>query len=504
MSSNKPQFTPEQLKQLVALQQMMQQKNLTKQQIVKQKIVAGIFQRMQSWVHYLDRFVNFITKKHDGDRNDVIQATRSPVLFGTYVIIFFVGFGGLWMAAAPLDSAAPAMGVVVSSTNKKTIQHPEGGIIKNILVKQGDHVKEGQVLIQLEDTKTKSDYDSILNQYRSFLASESRLFAERDNLESIQFPAFLTDSANIPEVEKIMLTQENLFASRKEVIRAERESLKQKISQSEKQIEGLEARKVSYKKSLEVTSDRLKAMKTLLAKGYAQKSTILDLEAKEAQAKSEIATVDTDIARTMQEITRAEIEMMNLQNKYIERALSELKETQYNLGTAKEKYLTLADALKRIDIKSPVDGIVNSMRYHTIGGVITSGQPILEISPINDFLVIEAKVPQKNIDSVHIGLLAKIRFSAFKSRTTPLFTGKVVSISPDVQEQNQNSPQQESYYIARIEIDMEEFNKIAKARKLELHPGMQADIQIVTGTRTLLRYLLDPIIDTMFRAFKEK
>jgi len=498
---NKPTLTQEQLKQLMSIQQGMMQQKTTR----KQRVLTVVFQKMQIILHHLDRFINFITKKTDENRNDVVQSARSPILFGTYVIIIFVGIGGIWSATAPLDSATVAIGTVISDTNKKTIQHHEGGIIKNIFVKQGDKVKEGDKLIEFDDTKVKSQYENVLNQYRSLLANEGRLIAERDNLESIEFSEFLQESLNIPAVARLMHTQENLFRSKKELYRAEKESLKQRIHQSNKQIEGLEAKKVSSVKILEVTSDRLKAIKTLSSKGFVQKAALLDVEAKEASAKSDIAMTDADIARMHHEITKCEIEIMNLQNKSTTETLKELKETQMQVASARESYYAIRDSLDRIIIKSPVDGIINVFNIHTIGGVVSGGYPILEISPTNDTLIVEAKVPQKNIDSVNVGLVAKMRFSAFKARTTPLFLGKVISISPDtVQDKNQQGGQQDTYYIARIEIDMDRFNKVAKVKNLQLHPGMQVEVQIITGTRTLLRYLLDPVIDTMFKAFREK
>jgi HlyD family secretion protein len=494
----KQSITPEQLKQLIAMQQSMQQSKMTR----KQRIINVIFQKMQKLLHYLDRFVNFITKKTDNERNDVVQNARSPIIFGTYVIIIFVVFGGIWSATAPLDSAAGATGIVISDTNRKTIQNAEGAIVKNIFVKQGDVVKEGDRLVEFDDTKLKADYESNLNQYRTFLANEARLIAERDNLDNIIFNDFLQQSHHLPEVAKIMHIQENLFRSKKEMYRAEKDAYKQKIAQLQKSVESYESKKVSALKNLAVIKDRLKAIKALGEKGFAQKATILDAEAKEAGAKSEVAITEAEIAKTHHAITQTEIELMNLQNKYITETLKELKETQLQVAHCREKYISLTDSLSRIIVKSPVDGIVNVVNIHTIGAVVQTGSPILEISPTNDKLIIEAKVPPKNIDSVHVGLNAKIRFSAFKSRTTPVFIGKVISLSPDiVQEKN---PQAEPCYIARIELDMEEFNKIAKANKLSLHPGMQAEVQIITGTRTLLRYLLDPLTDTMFKAFREK
>ncbi|XVN41699.1 MAG: HlyD family type I secretion periplasmic adaptor subunit [Rickettsia endosymbiont of Argas persicus] len=507
LKNNKPQITPEQLKQLLSLKQ--EALSLKGQSPKRKALVNSVLKKTSQAIEFLllklDRFVNFVTKKNDKDRNNVAQAARSPILFGIYVIIFLVLIGGIWAAVAPLDSGAVAVGIVMPNTNKKIIQHHEGGIIKAIYVKQGDKVKKGDKLIELEETRIKSDHESILSQYRNALATENRLIAERDNLEQIEFSDFLTQDINSPEVAKIIHTQENLFRSKKEVYNSEKDALQQRISQLEKKIEGLEARKVAAVKTSEILQDRLKALKTLKEKGFVQKAALLEQEAKVASSKSEVATIDTEIAGTRHAITEAQISIINLQNKYTEKTLTELRDAQVQTASLKEKYNALTDSLNRVIIRSPVYGIVNSLRYHTIGGVISQGQAIMEISPTDDPLIIEAKVSQKNIDAIHEGLKAKIRFSAFKSRTTPMFTGKVVSVSPDiVQDERQHPGQQDNYYIARVEIDMNEFNKIAKVKNLELHPGMQAEVQIVTGTRTLLRYLLDPVTDTAFKAFREK
>ncbi len=496
-------FTPEQLKQLLSLQNNMMQKG-SKKTIISQKMVVKISKIVQTTLYGLDRFINFVTKKTDSNRNDVVQAARSPILFGTYIIIFFVLVGGMWASFAPLDSAAVAMGIIIADSNRKIINHQEGGIISNIYVQQGDKVKEGDKLLELEDTKIKFQYESTLSQYRHALATESRLIAERDNQDQITFDEFLMNDINLPVVASIIHTQENLFYSKQEVYKSEKNALYQRIEQLNKKIEGLEARKVAYVKNLEVVKDRLKAVNILHQKGFAQKAALLEQESKEAGLKSEIAMTETEIAGTRHAITESEISIINLQNKYTERTLTELREAQSQVSHLKEQLIAYKDSLNRIVIKSPVDGIVNALYYHTIGGVVSPSSPIIEISPINDTLIIEARVPSKNIDSVHEGLLAKIRFSAFKSRTTPLFTGRVISISPDTVQDRNAQQSVETFYIARIAIDMDEFNRIAKSRKLELHPGMQAEVQIVTGERTLLKYLLDPITDTMFRAFKEK
>ncbi|MDG1436425.1 MAG: HlyD family type I secretion periplasmic adaptor subunit [Rickettsiaceae bacterium] len=289
---------------------------------------------------------------------------------------------------------------------------------------------------------------------------------------------------------------------------AEKDSLRQIIEQSKKQIEGYLAKKVALQKTLEATQDRLEATKKLQTKGFANKATILEIETREANATSELAMTDAEIARAEQTITKTEIDLINIDNNYSTRALSELRDTQIQLAEKKESFFSLKDALNRIAIKSPVDGIVNSLNFHTIGSTIPGGHTIMEISPSNDKLVIEAKIDPKNIDSIRIGLHSKIRFSAFKSRTSPLFHGTVISLSPDIiidpQAAQMDPKLGAGFYLARIELDMENFNELAKPRDLKLQPGMQAEVQIITGTRTLLQYLLDPVIDAMFKGFKEK
>lgn len=470
-------------------------------------LLIAILQGMQNSVKFIDYFIDFVIRKDSSKTNDVVKASRSPVMFGTFVIIFFVIFGLLWASTAPLDSAAYALGTVVSNTKKKSINHPEGGIIKHIYVKLGDKVHEGDKLLEFDETRIKAEYESTLNQYRNLLASEKRLIAEVNGDDEIIYPEFLTKDRSVPYVAKIIETQNNLFRSKNELKTTEQQSSKEKIKQLRKQIEGQTAKIEAVQKTIEVTEDRLEAKRKLYEKGYAQKADVLELEAKLANAKGDTAISETEIARLEQEITRTEIELINLDSKYSANALNELKDAQVNLSQVKEKLFAYEDSLNRVVIRSPVEGIINNLNYFTIGSSIPQQQPILEISPVDDKLIIEAKIEPKNIDSIRIGLESKIRFSAFKSRTTPLFTGKVISLSPDIIIPTQVHPQDPTaggYYLAQIELNMQEFNEIAETRALTLHPGMQAEVQIITGTRTLLRYLLDPVIDAMFKGFKEK
>jgi len=508
MSDNtpkKPELSPELIQMLAAMQAKAQAGGsaapqqpqapkpfAVRRQEIMMKTAQYIGVKLQNGVKNIDRFINFVVKPTDPARNDVVQTARSPILFGTFVIIAFFVFGGTWAAFAPLDSAAVAIGTVISSSKLQKLQFMESGTISAIYVKEGDHVKAGDPLVALDDTRFKAQYDSALNQYRTALAMDARLVAERDEAKTITFPEILLKDADDPEIAKILHTQKNLFESRRDTITLA-------IEHNRKKLEGLESRKESTIKGYAATTERTRAARDLLKKGFVHKAALQELETKEAAYKSELANTESEIART-------EIELNNIKSDQMTKVLSELREVQVHLADARERFNQAKDILDHVVLTASVDGIINHLHVNTVGGVIGGGHPVVEISPANDSLVIEARVQPQNIDSVHVGLKAKIKFSAFKSRTSPTFTGKIVSLSHDivVDQSAQLTGQAPVYYAALVEIDAAEFDRLAKPRDIKLQPGMQAEVQIITGERTLLRYLLDPVTDTMFRALKEK
>lgn len=528
MADKKQKLTAEQKKQLEQLQQMLQSKGQglpgmaqkpggiqgmmggmpKKPPYTAKGFLVATLQLMQESVKFIDQFTNFIINRKTKDSNDVLSSSRSPIVFGFWIIFIFVFLGTLWAATAPLDSAAVAIGAVISDTKKRVINHPEGGIIKKIYVNIGDQVNPGDKLLEFDDTRVKTEYESILSVYRNTLASESRLVAEINNLDQVSYPEFLTANSSDPEVMKIIKTNDNLFFSKKEAMESEIGTYKERINQSRKQIEGLQAKKEAAKKSLAVTKDRLDATKKLHNKGFAQKAQLLEFEEREARLYSEVAIADTEIARTEQQVSEFEMHLVNSRSKMLASNLSELKEIQTKLPQYVEQYRELKDKLGRILITAQVQGIVNKIEYTTVGSSVQPLVPLLEISPRDDKLVIEAKIKPRSIDSIREGQATKIRFSAFKSRVSPIFLGEVISISPDiVMEPNKPQPDAElqaGYYVALVELDAEDFAKKATPRQLTLRPGMQAEVQIITGERTLLRYLLDPVVDAMFKGFKER
>jgi HlyD family secretion protein len=527
-SNNKEQFNIQELQKLLAAaaggqssspKQVEPEAPKTIQEkaiLFAQKSIEFIRVQMHNSVHYIDRFINFVIKSDDPDRNEIIQYARPPIMFGTIIIVIFVGIGGMWAGFAPLDSASHAMGTVMASSNKQVVQYSGGGagIVKKIFVKQGDLVKANDPLVELDETQARAQYETILNQYLHELALESRLLAERDDLPKIEFNEILFDY-NGPEISKLIQVQTNTFNSRRDVIEKEVIIANKEMEQFKKKIEAYKENRKSLAKNLEITVSRLRDTRQLIQKGYSSKSEAQKLEIQESDLRSKVSSTDAEIANSELEIAKTEDRIVNVKGKFSNEILRELKDTQIRRADLREKFVASKDSLDRIILKSPVDGIVNQINVHTIGGVIGSGQMVVEITPINDTLIIDTKIPAGNIDSVMVGQQAKIKFLAFKSRTSPMFIGTVVSISPDtVQDQQaagafaQHNKMMaragDLFYIAKIELDMAEFERIAKPRNLKLIPGMMADIQIITGTRTLVRYLLDPVTDQAFKAFKER
>lgn len=502
-------MSQDQMQKLILAMQQRQLQDMPRHKRYFMKTMQYLGPKMQIAIHHMDRLINFITQKSDKDRNDVLQASRGPILFGMWVAIIFFGFGGMWAAIAPLDSASPAIGTLISSTNIKILQNKDGGTIKEIFVKQGDKVKKGSPIMAFDETPIKVRHDIALNRFRSLKAAEGRLKAERDDLPYIEFSSKLLKDAEKYEVAKIIATERKVFQSRKESVELLEKLTEQRIFQNKKEIESLKERKASMAKNREVLEDRLKANQELFKKGIIPKSQMAEIESKYVEAKSNDLSTDSSILKLEEESSKIAVELAERKSEMLNRTATQLEEVQRNLEEARQSYIDAKDSYDKIVVTSPVDGVVNDLKVKTVGSVVGQGAPLAEISPLNDILVVETKISPRSIAYIAPGMKTKLRFSAFKSRTTPVFDGVVTSISPDVvREQqpvsNDRGQPEYAFYVARVEIDMDDFNKQAKRLNLELLPGMQAEVQIITGTRTLLRYLLDPITDNMFKAFIEK
>lgn len=450
-------------------------------------------------VYYIDRSTDFMTNtKGDENRDEVMQFARPSIVFGIWTLIIVFGFFGLWGALAPLDSAAVARGTIVLDSNKKTIQHLEGGIIKEILVREGDKVVAGQPLMRLSETAANARQDTLVAQLRAALALEARLIAERDNSDQLAFDKDLIDHQTDPEVAKTIDSQTRLFVSRKDEINGKINILNQRKAQANDQIVGLTAQEAAARSQLRLIRDEVETVNTLLKSGNANRPRLLALQRREAELRGIQGQYQSEIAKTKQNITETELQIINTRNEMVNSVMKELREVQVTIADLREKVKASSDIRDRLVIASPHAGIVTGLVYHTVGGVIAPGTSIMDIVPQDDKLVIDAQVAPQDIDVVHAGLKARIRLTAFRARTTPIIEGKVVNVSAD---KFVDKASNQSYYVARVEIDKDMLHKL---NHVELYPGMPADVLIVTGSRTFLHYLMGPITDTFNHAFREE
>ncbi|KAF8818237.1 HlyD family type I secretion periplasmic adaptor subunit [Rickettsia endosymbiont of Cardiosporidium cionae] len=498
---------------LIKLQQLLELQNKAKtnssnktfrDKFKIQSILQFIIKKMQKWVGYIDLAINFIINKKLHPEHDVVNHARAPILFGAYIIVFFVIFGLIWSVVAPLDSSSTAIGRVINTSKTKVLNHPNGGIIKEIHVKLGDRVKKGDTLITLDDIKERVKYEDVLNQYRELVASETRLIAEISNSDHVEYNDPLLEDLQLDPIKKIIKIQNSIFESRKQSHQASINAFLEKIKQTKQPIEGLNARNHWLKNKLELAQQRATNAKTLAKKGFIKQDDLMEAQNKVIEIQSAIDTNLFEKSKIENEISEIQLRLIQHKSEINVKTFEELKETRTRARSAKESLTEISYYLSKSIIRATEDGIINRINFHSVGQNIPPSYTILEISPLNDNLIIEAQIEPSNIDSVSVGLKTKIRFSAFKSRTSPVFKGELVSLSPDVILERSEDTGSRAYYLAEIKIDIEHFNQLAKLRNLEISPGMQAEIQIVTGTRTLFRYLIDPIIDAMFKGLNER
>jgi HlyD family type I secretion membrane fusion protein len=424
----------------------------------------------------------------------------APVLSGLLILLVFcLGFGG-WAALAPLSSAAIAPGFVRVESNRKTVQHFEGGIIEKLRVQDGDIVQSGQVLVRLDRTQAAARHDALLHQYQSLRAAEARLVAERDDQASIAFSDELESRRGEPRVAEILAGQESIFETRRRSYQGQIEILRQRIEQLRSEIAGLKAQVSSEDRQLALIAEETADVGSLVGKGLERKSRLLALRRQAALLEGSRGEHIAEIARAQQAIGETRLQMLNLADRLAAEVAEELKEVQAELATIEEGLRAAEDVLRRREIRAPIAGAVMDLQFFTDGGVIAPGVPILDIVPESDRLIIEAQVSPLDIDSVEPGLPAQVRLIAFKQRRTPTLDGRVVQVSADSLS-DEEAETATTFYKADIEIDPAE---LARLDGDSLYPGMPAEVLIRTGERTLAAYLLTPALDSFARAFREE
>ncbi len=468
-------------------------KDLKQQAFKKSELIA------RDTIHWVDKSIHYIAMKESRTDDEVLNYSRGPIAFGVWVLIFTFGFFGIWSVTAKLDSAAIARGMVILDDNRKTIQHLEGGIIEEILVKEGQTVKAGDILLKLNTTNTKARLELVQSQLFSARAAEARLTAERDDLTEIPFnEEVLKVAEENPEIKSIVESQRRLFASRQAALKGQVDIFNQRIAQFNDQITGLEAQEKAVRSQLALINEEVAVVKQLLKNGNANRPRLLALQRNAADLGGSQGEYLSLISKARQSITEAELSISNVKNDFLNKTVAELKETQVQLADLEERRRAMKDVMDRTDIIAPQSGIITDLQFHTKGGVIAPGVKIMDIVPQDDKLIIEAHVRPQDIDIVRPELPARVRLTAFKSRNTPLLKGEVVQVSPDrFTDQRTN----EAFYKARIMVDEKQLHSL---RHVELYPGMPADVLIVTGSRTFMSYLMSPLTDVFINAFREQ
>lgn len=423
---------------------------------------------------------------------------NTPIIFGLAVLGTFIGVFFLWSFLAPLESAAIASGKVTVDSNRKTIQHLEGGIVEKIHIREADKVNAGQSLITLDDTQTKATLGLLRGQANALLALEARLKSERDKKDTLIFSQELLDQSNDPKVKEIIDGHQAIFEANKASFKGQKEILLQRITQLEKEIDSLNAQVESDTKQYALIQEEVEAVAYLEKQRLIEKPRLLALKREAARLAGDKGESLGLIARAQQKIGETKTQMYHLEDRLQSEILEALRKTQEKLADILERKTAVEDILQRTVIRAPLDGVVVNLQFHTEGGVIGPGNPILDIVPSQDELVVEVRVNPLDIDIVHPGLTAKVSFSAFKQRNTPSLNGEVIHVSADsLQDQNTG----EIFYLSRIIIPKDELSRL---NGHQLYPGMPAQAMIITQKRTAWDYFTSPIKDSFNRAFREE
>ncbi len=443
----------------------------------------------------------------DSWHRHVPDGMRRPTIAGLAILAAWICGFGLWAALAPLDGAVVASGSFVATGQNKQVQHLEGGIIRDMRVREGDFVEAGQTLVRLDDTPAKAKLRRlVLREYR-LLTAQARLEAQIDGKDSFELPPALAKSAGDPEVEQIFARQKVELKARRQNQADEEQVLRKEVAALRESIGGYEAQTQAVEKRLTLFSEELRDKQQLLDRQLARKTEVMALRRAEADLAGSRGELLGRVADSRERIARAEQQISELRSAAMQKAVEELRETETELDDVREQIGASRDVLQRVEITAPERGIVVRVNYHTRGAVVAPGAIILELLPVDDKLVIEGRVNPNDISHVHDGQEALVRLTALNQRLTPVINGSVVYVSADaIADQQQQAPASlvpfhHQSYIVRVKLDEADVQK--KIGEFRPTPGMPADIYIKTGERTFFEYMLRPVLDSFSRAFRE-
>ena len=427
-------------------------------------------------------------------------AGHSPIFLGFVLLIPLILAFGVWAGIAPLHSAAIANGEVVLNENRKTIQHLEGGIVEEILVAEGQEIEQGSAMLVISDIKQRTRINTLYDQLATARALSMRLVAERDNKTTPDF-IYLFEDIEISEEKKnkLIIAQKNLFKVRQTSFKTKVDLVEKRKIQIRKEIESLGFQKLSINKQLLLVKKEHVGVSKLYDKKFIPLNRKMELERTIAELEGQGSALSAKISQLEQNILVSDIEIIDLKNDYLNAVLDELQLNELSIKELTHQLAVLSDELERTIIKAPARGRIIDLQIHTKGAVISPGQRILDIVPMDDRLIVTAHLNPNDIDIVTTGTQAKILLSAYKAKKVPKLDGQVVNVSGDVLVDEITG---ERYFLARILVDESILHELKE--DVELYPGMPTQVFFLAGERTVADYLLSPVIDATYRAFREE
>jgi HlyD family secretion protein len=424
------------------------------------------------------------------------RSIRRHLVLGLAGIFMLVGVMGGWAATTQFTGAVITPGVLVVASDVKKVQHPTGGVVAELNVRDGDQVKEGDVLIRLDDTVTRANLAIVVKSQQQLAARQARLEAERDDAASVVYPDTLAALSGDPEVARLMSGETRLFELRRTAREGQKAQLRERVSQLREEMLGVTAQVDAKAREIELIEQELVGVRELWKKKLTQIQRVNALERDAARLEGERGALVASMAEAKGRVSEIELQIIQIDQDLRSEVASELRDIQAKTAELVERQVGAEDQLKRIDIRAPKAGRVHQLAVHTVGGVIPAGDTLMLIVPTADALTVEVKIAPQDIDQVHVGQAAALRFSAFDQRTTPEIDGRVSLVAADLTSDQRTGA---SYYTGRITISPGEMSHLGQ---LVLAPGMPVEAFIQTGERTVLSYLTKPLSDHMRRSFR--
>jgi len=424
--------------------------------------------------------------------------TRSVALMGYAIIFITFGVLGSWAAVAKLDSAVYAPSTISLEGNRKVVQHLEGGIVSEILVEEADTVEDGQILLRLSDVEARSNLEVINTRLDVAKVVEARLLAERKMAAQIDIPSDLNNPDNLA-VQSAISDQKDLFQDRRSILKSRLDIFSARLDQTYSQIEGLDLQRSALERRLENFNEMIDRMRSGQDRGLIQTNILSQREDDLIQIEASLGRVISETAQAKNSINESDLETMQVKQEYQERANSELEQVRAEIAELEQRANIARDVLSRKEIRAPSSGTIQNLKVNTVGSVIQAGQVLMEMVPEDEKLIINARVSPRDIDNVSTGMETEVRFTAFKTKLTPILLGEVQSLSNDVI--TPDNPQEMPYYLARIEVVEEDIPEDISGR---LSAGMPADVIITTGERTVANFIVSPLMDAVRKSMIEE